>query len=300
VLVVAVKTAVMGSSPAAWGARAASASHSVLSMSRAEDRVSLPAGDFRLERQYLASHIFALGGDIPDPDNVVDEEAWRDLVDLPTDVLLRTTSYVGGVVDHLRDLVSCWHEDGFSQVASPDLLPMAFLDVQEELNAGIFNSIHGYYRTGISCLRVAAEDMVAAAAGLHSESEPLGSKWGTNLKVARDKGLSADLTRGERIKLLGGARGSWAFDLHETLSRHTHGAGGATNGELWKSNGPVLSRETLQLFVSLFEETLMLLYVLRSMFFPGASVSDYVVETLDAIEQDGHAAIELARKVIGA
>ena len=87
-------------------------------MTRDADRVSLSGRDFRSERQHLAAHVFALGGDIPDPapDNLVSEEAWRDLIDLLTDVLLRATSYAGGVVDHLRELISCWHEDGFSQV----------------------------------------------------------------------------------------------------------------------------------------------------------------------------------------
>jgi hypothetical protein len=271
-------------------------------MTRDADRVSLSGHDFRSERQHLAPHVFALGGDMPDParDDLVSVEAWRDLIDLPTDVLLRTTSYAGGVVGHLRELISCWHEDGLSQVDSPELLPISFLDAEEELTASLFNAVHGYYRQGISCLRVAAENMVTAAADhlSNSQNQHSATKWSTALKVVRDIGFP-DVTKTNRLKALGGSRGDWAYDLHEALSKHTHGIPGATSGDLWESNGPVFNRDALQLFLSLFEETLILLYVFRTIFFTGAKVGEGMVAVIRQIDENGHAAIIIIKRILG-
>jgi hypothetical protein len=191
------------------------------------------------------------------------------------------------------------HEDGFSQVDSPELLPISFLDAEEELTASLFNAVHGYYRQGISCLRVAAENMVAAAADHLSNSQNQHSaKWSTALKVVRDIGFP-DVVKADRLKALGGSRGDWGYDLHEALSRHAHGTPGATSGDLWESNGPVFNRDALQLFLSLFVETLMLLYVFRAIFFTGAKVSEGMVAVICQIDEDGHAAIGIIKRILG-
>jgi hypothetical protein len=70
--------------------------------SRPEDLRQLEVGLFGAERRYLADHVFlgVPGGD-ERPSDVVPREAWEGLVDLPTDVLLRTTDYLGRMVDDL-------------------------------------------------------------------------------------------------------------------------------------------------------------------------------------------------------
>ena len=69
----------------------------------------LAPGDFRTERAYLADQVFALvpGGDDP-PMDVVPREAWEGIMDLPTDVLLRTTNHLGLMVDDMHDQGAAW------------------------------------------------------------------------------------------------------------------------------------------------------------------------------------------------
>jgi hypothetical protein len=70
-----------------------------------EDRVPLPHDDFRRERKLLAAHVFALvEGDDIDPTDVIDQEAWESIMDLPTDVAIRTTSYSGTIIENLHSL----------------------------------------------------------------------------------------------------------------------------------------------------------------------------------------------------
>jgi hypothetical protein len=66
---------------------------------RPEDRRPRDAEDFRRERSYLADHCFAVVSPGRDSrDDVVGEEAWESLMDIPTDVLLRTTESLGSLV----------------------------------------------------------------------------------------------------------------------------------------------------------------------------------------------------------
>jgi hypothetical protein len=56
----------------------------------------LDANDFRAARYVLEPDDFALsdGPDRP-PTDLIDETAWRGIMDLPSDVAIRTTSYQG-------------------------------------------------------------------------------------------------------------------------------------------------------------------------------------------------------------
>ena len=78
-------------------------------MSRPEDQRPLPDGDFRAIRAYLADHVFASvpgGGAVPnDP---LGQSEWEHLMDLPTDVLLRTTDYLGMMIDDVVTQRSAW------------------------------------------------------------------------------------------------------------------------------------------------------------------------------------------------
>lgn len=53
-------------------------------------------GGFRERRAYLGPEAFAEPGDgIQPPTDLVDRDAWMNLMDLPTDVLLQTTDHFG-------------------------------------------------------------------------------------------------------------------------------------------------------------------------------------------------------------
>jgi hypothetical protein len=65
-----------------------------------DDLVPLPDGDFRRARSYLAPHMFATWSEgdpdtYPPPNDLISEKDWDCVINLPTDVLLKTTSYEG-------------------------------------------------------------------------------------------------------------------------------------------------------------------------------------------------------------
>jgi hypothetical protein len=132
--------------------------------SRPEDRVPLSVGRFRVERQYLADHVFALvsgGGDAPD--DVVPREAWEGIMDLPTDVLLRTTDYLGTMVDDLHEQWGGWIHSMPSQPSDTAFMFEPALDASDEFQAAPFAALHGWYRQATAGLRNALEAMVVAA-----------------------------------------------------------------------------------------------------------------------------------------
>lgn len=76
-----------------------------------EDGIDLDRSDFRLPRRYLAPWLFALNGDddsYPPPSDLIDEEHWDSLMVLPTDVVLKSTSYEGSLVARMVELNSKW------------------------------------------------------------------------------------------------------------------------------------------------------------------------------------------------
>lgn len=66
----------------------------------------LSVGRFRTERRYLADHVFlnVPGGGAP-PSKLVDRKTWERIMYLPTDVLLRTTDYLGHMVSRAQSRV---------------------------------------------------------------------------------------------------------------------------------------------------------------------------------------------------
>lgn len=63
-------------------------------MTRPEGLRPITEGAYRERRAYLADHVFlqVAGGGQP-PSDLLGQEEWEHLMDLPTDVLLRTTDY---------------------------------------------------------------------------------------------------------------------------------------------------------------------------------------------------------------
>jgi hypothetical protein len=131
-----------------------------------DDRVHLPEDDFRRERALLSPELFAdpgTGSDLPATD-LVSKEAWTGLIDLPTDVLLRTTSHEGSSVDVLHRLTSMWIDLVFRiDESSAPYMSEASLLAYEEFDALAFIALHGYYRQALGCLRNALEVLTVGA-----------------------------------------------------------------------------------------------------------------------------------------
>jgi hypothetical protein len=112
----------------------------------------LDTADFRATRIVLEPADFAVSDGKPDlPTNLVDKETWHGIVDLPDDVSIRTSNHQGTILKELYGLQSTWtsHAIGDDQ----DLLLEVLLYTIDELDAALFNTLHGYYRQAIGCLR---------------------------------------------------------------------------------------------------------------------------------------------------
>ena len=240
------------------------------------DRVGLEPGDFRRERMYLAPHLFLDGGEAPEPPpDLLPVDSWESLMTLPTDVLLRTTAQYGTKVHTLHRHTSTWSDSSPIDFETTPYRAMSFLDAQEELEACIFNLLHGYYRPAISCLRAALENFAGAAALHIAQDAPRqqlwlsgrgGAEWGYSLRTVRRSSPLSTLTRAAWNSTFSTDKSSWLGALYEALSGYTHGLPGSTAGDLWRSNGPVLNSEALGLVADLFERTVVALYLLRLVF----------------------------------
>ena len=115
----------------------------------------LPLDDFRAVRIILEPDDFALSsGDDPSPSDPVDKDTWQGITTLTDDVSIRTSNYHGKLLKIQYDLWGAWIE---SIGEKQDYLFDTLLDAVDEFHATTFNSLNGYYRQAISCLRSALE-----------------------------------------------------------------------------------------------------------------------------------------------
>ena len=135
-------------------------------MTKPEDRTPLDVDDFRCVRAYLAPHVYYPyeEGPVPPPSDLVDEDVWDSIMDLPTDVALKTSSDSGSAMERLHGLTSDW-TFSWPEVSSGGIYTEeTCLLAGEELDALVINAVHGFYRQALGCLRNALEIMSAAAA----------------------------------------------------------------------------------------------------------------------------------------
>ena len=150
-------------------------------MSRPEDLLHLDRGDHRRLRAFLAPHVFYPYDEgetsYPPASDVMPPEAWEGVMDLATDVALKTSSYSGSVAARLHELHSDWI---FSWPTDEDAAPFMFevaLLAGEEIDALVFNAMHGFYRQALGCLRNALETTAIAAGLAVTNNNFLFAKW---------------------------------------------------------------------------------------------------------------------------
>lgn len=252
---------------------------------RPQDHRSLPAGDFRVERSYLADHVFAVvpGGDKPTID-MVKQRAWEGMMHLPTDVLLRTTDYLGTMVTDLHDQGSTWI---FATPMEVDLAPFMFepaFDASDEFQAAPFIAAHGWYRQATASLRNALEAMACGAAFAVRKDVTTYSAWRSG---------SHEPKFGNAIQLLGQDQQLAAIDrelggsglfgrkpdgvmqkMYSNLCRYAHSRAGHTNADMWQSNGPILRGRAFTQFWIDFGDTIALCYVLLKIGWPELALPD--------------------------
>jgi hypothetical protein len=214
----------------------------------------LAQSDFRAVRVILEPGDFALGGDEPDPSpsDLILENTWYGIMNLPDDVAIRTSDHRGKVLGEAYWLWGRWIE---ATGEAQDALFAPMLDAHDDLQTSLFNSLHGYYRAAFSSLRNVIELMTIGTCGAITKS-PLYEQWrngSTELKF----GAACDLLSNDASLVIfnqamrskgheslwdarrTGSQGGYSRSLYKNMCDFAHSRPGFSNGDLWCSNGPI-------------------------------------------------------------
>ena len=94
---------------------------------------SLPESDFRAFRVKLDPDDFALSyGPDPPPSDLIPEDVWHSIQDLPSDVSIRTSDHHGTKLKGIHELLGFWISE---VIEAGNLLDDVFLDANEEFQA---------------------------------------------------------------------------------------------------------------------------------------------------------------------
>jgi hypothetical protein len=251
-----------------------------------KNRIKLPSDDFRRRRALLAPHLFAdpgTGGDLP-PTDLVSREAWKGIIDLPTDVLLRATSHEGSAVDQLHSVCAAWiFTTPMEETEAPYVFEPALL-AHEEFDALAFIALHGYYRQALGCLRNALEQMTVGAGLAVRQDATLFARWrnGEEVKFGNARDWIAASADGQQLDSLAAPAtifsqdGSdpWLTRLYKRLCGYAHSRAGTNNIDFWESNGPVHVWGVLDRMIAETREAMALCMVLLRLGWPGFTMSD--------------------------
>jgi hypothetical protein len=229
-------------------------------MTNNDDGQQLPANDFRARRAYLPDQAFGLvtGPAWGPPTDLIPEESWQELINLPTDVLLRTTDRRGTRLAQMNNLWTIWMKSLPGEVETAPFIFNAGWDAADDFNVSVFVTAHGYYRQGLGNLRNALEGMAIAATFAASQDEQALGRWLKGKRVemkpaALRPSLGSDIT-----SVLG--------RLYGELSSYVHPQQNGTNAFLWNgSNGPVWENDAFDLVYRAFRDVMgMCLVLLRT------------------------------------
>jgi hypothetical protein len=203
----------------------------------------LAEDDFRARRLYLPNDAFALSeGSWGPPTDQIPEETWQELINLPTDVLLRTTDRRGRAIAQLTTLWSTWIKLLPVEAQRAPFMFDAAWDAADDFNVSIFVTVHGYYRQGMANLRSVLEGIAIAATfairqdakalrkWLEGQSEP--PKFG-NMRDMLKPSLGLELTAVLEL-------------LHKKLSKHVHAGCSGSNAVLERQQRPDLGGHCLR------------------------------------------------------
>jgi hypothetical protein len=250
---------------------------------------ALPLSDFRARRYVLEADDFALsdGGPETPPTDLIPENDWHAIMDLPGDVAIRTTSHQGTRIAVLHHLISAWTE---AFPPSPSIIDHGMLDTYDAFQASLFNMLHGFYKEAIASLRNALETMTFAATCAVANDTAAWAGWaggdelwfgkqcdrlqnlppvGALERKVRDAfSLSMFLGDGSDV------RKAWARNLYRRHCEFAHARGNASNAELWESNGPIYSAKGFRVAFRTFLETHGLCLLLAKLGDPALQFTD--------------------------
>jgi len=232
--------------------------------------------DFRAIRRVLEPDDFALTDGKPDPPptDLISQEAWDHIMTLPGHVAITTTSHQGSRIALLNDLSSEW----VFSIPGGGITGQAMMEIWDNLESSIFNTIHGHYKTALTILRVALETSVFAARCALAGDQAQWERWNSGAEFkfgnacdeilrlpevkAREDEVTGQLGIGIFRGTAGSRRDAWARSLYGRLCRYSHARGDTTDTSIWNSNGPVYSAHGLKTCYETFLETYALVLVL--------------------------------------
>jgi hypothetical protein len=234
---------------------------------------ALDPDDFRRERCFLADEVFLTpGGAEEDQKDLISEEAWDGLVQLPTDVLLRTTESVAVILEDCYSLGSAWIHATPMQPEGAEFAFEASLDASDEFHASPFIAGHGFYRQATAGLRNAIEAMTCAAGFAVRQDRSQLDRWrkgdhdpkfGNAVELlGNDEALVEIDQRIGNPGLFGRNPDGILQEAYNNLCRYSHSRAGATNADIWQSNGPVFVGKGITQFWIDFCDTVALSLVL--------------------------------------
>ncbi len=181
-----------------------------------------------------------MSGKRPSPTDPVSEEVWGGIMHLPDDVALTTSNHHGSQLATLYSLWGDWREA--IALEKKDELFDGMLDAADCFQASTFDSLHGYYRSAVSNLRSALELVAIGCLGNFSPNDSDYVRWkqhnigslpfSTCLRKLR--GATDGPVRTSVLK-----PGGWLERFYEELCAYAHSRPGSSDGEMWRSNGPI-------------------------------------------------------------
>jgi hypothetical protein len=221
------------------------------------------SGDFRTARALLPDEVFLLeNGPRPGPTDLVSEDVWNGIMHLPDDVALTTSNHHGAELAALRTLWGGWIEAiGDEQ----DELFSGMLDATDCFQASAFDSLHGFYRSALSNLRSAIELVAIGVLGNLSPNDRDYLRWKKqNLGslpfascIRKLRGVTNPAMQALMLKPNG-----WLEVLYQELCAYTHSRPDSSDGEMWRSNGPIYVTAAFNLVFQLQASTYAASYVL--------------------------------------
>jgi hypothetical protein len=210
---------------------------------------------------------------------------------LPDDVSIRTSDDYGTELKVMYELWSSFIEMSLQTKGGWSL---ASLDLADDLQACIFNSLCGYYRVAASCLRAAVEVIVIGTYLQLEETEKLIISWqkgehdikfgfacdrlSKNSEVINlEKYLADKIHYSIFHHKTATSDPGWAQSLYGELSNFAHNRQMYSEVALWDgSNGPIFVSSSFRRIYAHFLDVCSLSYVLAKICHPSVDIANSV------------------------
>ena len=188
----------------------------------------------------MPDEVFLLAsGPRPGPTDLVAEDVWNGIIHLPDDVAITTSNHHGS---QLATLYLLWGDLLEAIGDEQDELFAGMLDAVDCFQASTFDSLHGYYRSALSNLRSALELVAIGSLGNLSPNDSDYLRWKKQNVGSLPFSTAMKKLRGvtnAHVQALIFKPKGWLEALYEALCAYTHSRPDSSDGEMWRSNGPI-------------------------------------------------------------